>query len=374
MAEEEKTPAPTESKKKGSNPFAWYKKKDRKAKISFWVKVALWIIGIAFLVVFMLSRQIFGADSILGSLFGDSQNGFASISLWVTNHVRAFIQTAILIVGTLMGYFVLKFLFSLFGKTGKSVGTVLSLIRSIIKYALIIMDIFMILGYWGVDTSTLVTSLGILTLVIGLGCQSLINDIVSGLFLISEKSFEVGDIVVIGDFRGTVQEVGIRSTKLLDAAGNIKIVNNSAITSCVNLSQELYVAVVDTIQVSYDVPLEKVEAIFADHLKEVRTKVPAIVDGPFYKGVTGYDSDAGIGLKFIARCREEDRYQVTRDMNREIYLLMNRYGLDIPYSRLNVALVEQGGGDTATKKEQSKAQTFVDSEKEASKGIEEQHK
>lgn len=365
--------AKEKSEKKGFSLVGWYCKKSKPQKVSFWVKVFIWLLGIAFVVVFMLSKVIFGADSILGSMWGDSENGFVSIGLWFTNHTKAFISTFITIIATLMIYFVLKWLFSIFSKAGKGASTVLSLIRSIIKYALIILDLFLILGYWGVDTSTLVTSLGILTLVIGLGCQSLINDIVSGLFLISEKSFEVGDIVVIGDFRGTVKEVGIRSTKLLDAAGNIKIVNNSAITSCVNLSQELSVAVVDTIEVSYDVPLEKVEATFADHLKEVKDKIPAIVSGPFYKGVVGYDSDAGIKLKFVALCKEEDRYQVVRDMNREIYLLMGRNGLDIPFSRLDVALVSGESDKPATKKEVSKAAGFVEEQKVASKGIEDQH-
>jgi small-conductance mechanosensitive channel len=362
---------PKKEEKKPSKIKAWWGKKNREQKISFWTKCVWWTLGIAFLVIFLLSKQIFGADSILGQMF--DQNGFVTIGEWFTNHWVAFVKSAVTIIVALMVYMIFKSIMKLVAVRGKAVKTVVSLIVSIVKYIVIIAAIFIVLQTWGVDTSTLVASLGILALVIGLGCQSLINDIVSGLFLITERTFEVGDIVVIDDFRGTVDEIGIRSTKLVDAAGNIKIVNNSAIGSVVNLSQDLSVAICN-VEVTYDVPIEKIESVIADHLKEVKAKIPAIVDGPFYKGVSSLDSDAGMEVKFVAKCKEEDRYQVQRDLNRDLYIMFDTNGIDMPYTHYYMYKGEETDYQEASVKDIKKADAFNKDQKEQAGAIEEQTK
>jgi small-conductance mechanosensitive channel len=362
---------PKKEEKKPSKIKVWWGKKNREQKISFWTKCVWWTLGIAFLVIFLLSKQIFGADSILGQMF--DQNGFVTIGEWFKNHWVAFVKSAVTIIVALMVYMIFKSIMKLVAVRGKAVKTVVSLIVSIVKYIVIIAAIFIVLQTWGVDTSTLVASLGILALVIGLGCQSLINDIVSGLFLITERTFEVGDIVVIDDFRGTVDEIGIRSTKLVDAAGNIKIVNNSAIGSVVNLSQDLSVAICN-VEVTYDVPIEKIESVIADHLKEVKAKIPAIVDGPFYKGVSSLDSDAGMEVKFVAKCKEEDRYQVQRDLNRDLYIMFDTNGIDMPYTHYYMYKGEETDYQEASVKDIKKADAFNKDQKEQAGAIEEQTK
>lgn len=372
---EEKKPEPAKpaEPKKPSKIKAWWAKKNREQKISFWTKAGWWTLGVAFLVIFLLSKQIFGPNSILGSIFGQSENGFATIGDWFKDHLADFVKTVVIIVISLMVYLIFKAIMTAVTVKGKTVKTVASLVISIVKYVVIIVDIFMILNTWGVDTSTLLASLGILALVIGLGCQSLINDIVSGLFLITEKTYEVGDIVVIDDFRGTVKEIGIRSTKLIDAAGNIKVINNSNIGSVVNLSQDLSVAICN-IEVTWDVPIEKIEAVISDHINEVKAKIPAIIEGPFYKGVSSLDSDAGMEVKFVAKCKEDDRYQVQRDMNRDLYIMFDSAGIDMPFTHYVVYNEEEAATEDVTKKDIKKADAFNDAQKEASKGIEEQTK
>ena len=164
----------------------------------------------------------------------------------------------------------------------------------------------------GVNATAIFASVGILTLVIGLGCQSLIADIVAGMFIIFENEYNVGEIVTIDDFRGTVIEIGIRATKLLDYAGNIKIINNSDISNVVNMSRELSLAVVDCL-FPYDVPVQHIEKILKDNFEAFRVKIPGIVEGPFYKGVSDFGA-SNIAVTIIAKCLEEDRYQVQRDL------------------------------------------------------------
>ena len=123
------------------------------------------------------------------------------------------------------------------GKKGNRAQTVITLIDSLITYAAALAAVFLILGALGVNPAAIWASVGILTLIIGLGCQSLITDIVAGLFIVAENEYNVGEIIVVDGFRGTVKEIGIRSTKIIDAAGDIKIINNSDVKDIVNLSR-----------------------------------------------------------------------------------------------------------------------------------------
>ena len=103
--------------------------------------------------------------------------------------------------------------------------TVFTLLDGIVKYGSAIAFIFLVLQAFGVNTGAIWESVGILTLIVGLGAQPLIADIIAGIFIIFEDEYSVGEIISIDDFRGTVSEIGIRATKILDMAGNIKIVN-----------------------------------------------------------------------------------------------------------------------------------------------------
>ncbi|MBQ1878172.1 MAG: mechanosensitive ion channel, partial [Erysipelotrichaceae bacterium] len=106
---------------------------------------------------------------------------------------------------------------SLLGARGETVG---HLLLSVFKYGGAIWALFYCLYLFGADSANLLASAGILSLVIGLGSQSLIKDVLAGIFIVFEGEFRVGDIVSIGGFRGTVTDIGLRTTKIL-GEGNI---------------------------------------------------------------------------------------------------------------------------------------------------------
>ena len=95
-----------------------------------------------------------------------------------------------------------------FTKSNKA-RTIMALTKSIVKWVVVIINILLVLSAFGVDTSTLLASAGILALVIGLGAQSLIADIIAGFFIVFEAEYEVGDIITVDGFRGTVSDIGI---------------------------------------------------------------------------------------------------------------------------------------------------------------------
>ena len=190
------------------------------------------------------------------------------------------------------------------------------------------------------------------------------------MFIIFENEYNVGEIISIDDFRGTVVEIGIRSTKLLDAAGNIKIINNGNIGDIVNLSRELSLAIADC-DFPYDVPIEKVENIIKNNLDRMAERIPAIVEGPYYKGVCMY-KDSNVTIKIVAKCKEEDRFQVQRDLLREYRMLLTENDIDIAFPQVVMHQAKEQE-HSVSKKEKRSAQAFVNEQRELSDGLEEQH-
>ena len=249
--------------------------------------------------------------------------------------------------------------------------TVVTLLDGLVKYGCAIAVIIFILKACGVDTEALIASVGVLTLIVGLGAQTLIADIIAGMFIIFENEFNSGETISIDNFRGKVMEIGIRSTKLLDAAGNIKIINHSNIVNVVNVSLELSLAVVDC-YFPYDVPIEHIEKLFEKNFDGIKERIPAIVEGPYYKGVTMY-KDSNVTVKIVATCHEDDRFQVQRDLMREYRAILTNEGIDISYPQVVINQAEPKKSLKVTKKDKVKADNFVDEQRELSEDLEEQH-
>ena len=261
---------------------------------------------------------------------------------------------------------IVRIIFRGYMQKSKRAKTVITLLDGFVKYGCGLALIIIFLKGCGVNTTALIASVGILTLVIGLGAQSLIADIIAGMFIVFENEYNVGEIVAIDDFRG---EIGIRSTKLLDTAGNIKIINNSDIKSVVNMSRELSLAIIDC-EYPYDVPQEVVEKVLMENLDNIKNKIPAIIDGPYYKGVSQYE-DSNVACRLVAQCKEVDRFQVQRDLLREYRMLFVKNGFDLSYQQV---VINQPSPftQTLTDKEKEKVEEFVNDQKEASSELDAQ--
>ncbi len=211
--------------------------------------------------------------------------------------------------------------------------TMIHMLISLLKYAAIIGVIFSCANRLGVHTDTLLASAGILTVVIGLGAQSLTSDVFDGLFIIIEGAFHVGDVITADGCRGKVLEIGIRNTRILDLdSNNIKIVNNSSLKHVVNHSltpESIYIS----IGVDYDEKLEEIEAVIKRELPVIKSNIPLAVEGPDYLGVDAFE-DSAIMLKFTIKCKTLDYYKVKRALNRELKLMFDRNGIGIPFNQI----------------------------------------
>ena len=213
--------------------------------------------------------------------------------------------------------------------------TVCSLTRSILSYAAVLLSVYFGLRALGVDMTASLASVGVVTLIIGFGAQSLIEDVLTGIFLIAEGRYNVGDILVLDDFRGKVVDISVRTTTIEDAGGNHKIINNSEIRNFQNRSQKTSLAV-STVSVGYDADLRAVETVIADALPAMFEENRAVfLDVPQYIGVEEL-GESGVVLKFIVSATEENVFAARRALNRALKLLFDEKGIDIPYPQLTV--------------------------------------
>jgi len=123
--------------------------------------------------------------------------------------------------------------------------TILRLMNSSVKYTVNFVAILMILGELGIPLGPMLAGAGVLGLAIGFGAQSLVKDVISGFFILLEDQFAVGDVIQTGNFKGTVEEIGLRTTRIRSWTGEVHIIPNGSIGQVTNFSLHNAVAVVD---------------------------------------------------------------------------------------------------------------------------------
>lgn len=261
-----------------------------------------------------------------GRYFFDAANPFyRSLNLFSgagdPNKVIRVVSYALFFTGISMAaHFVLNLLFK--GASSKKMGgAVLSLISSLVRYACGIAAVLLSLNALGVDTLSIVAGLGVLSLIIGMGAKELISDILAGLFIVFEQLFDVGDIIVVNNFRGEVKALGLRSVQIEDEGGNVLIVSNSKLGNVINMTDKLSVANVE-IGIAYTESIQKVEDILKEELPKIGQEIPELIEGPFYVGMTEINWKTGeTSLAFLARCEEGAKYRVERALLRRLKIL-----------------------------------------------------
>ncbi len=213
--------------------------------------------------------------------------------------------------------------------------TVLTLLASLSRYVAAIVILCWGLSIFGVDVNTIVASVGIVALIVGFGAESLIADMVTGFFMLFENQYNVGDIVEVNGFRGTVKEIGIRTTSIMDTGRNIKIVNNSDMKNILNRSDNASVASA-TIDIPYATDLEKLEAQIPALMTEIYQRhQDLMLSEPRYLGVQTL-GESGITLKFIAEIEEGNIFTVPRVLNHDLLLGFRKLGVECPFPQIDV--------------------------------------
>jgi moderate conductance mechanosensitive channel len=208
------------------------------------------------------------------------------------------------------------------------------LLKSVITGVLVAIFGTMILSQVGVNIAPIIASAGILGIALGFGAQSLVKDFLSGVFMIFEDQFGVGDIVDVGEAIGTVEAVSLRVTRLRDLDGTVWYVPNGEILRVGNKSQNWSRAVVD-VGVGYDEDLTRAKRVLgevAQDLWEDEDYRSVIIEEPEVTGVEALAPDA-ITLRVLVKTQPMEQWAVARELRQRIKARFDHEGIEMPYSQ-----------------------------------------
>lgn len=202
--------------------------------------------------------------------------------------------------------------------------TMLRLIKSFVHYVATILVIYYCMSLLGFDTQSLLASAGLLTLVVGLGARDLVTDILAGIFIIFEREFQVGDIIELNGYKGRVIEIGIRTTRIINNAQDVKSINNRNLTNIVNKTRvNSYCDVI--INVPFDQDINGIEKMLNENLPKVKELSPYIISGPTYGGIDDM-SGRCIRLSIRTECYEAYKFEVRTVVNKAIKQMFDENG------------------------------------------------
>ncbi len=250
-------------------------------------------------------------------------------------NLTIFLQLIIMIAGVLALETLLVFLLGLPEPKNHRVRSVLSILASMLKYIAAIVILCWGLSIIGVNVSTIVASVGIVALILGFSAESLIADMVTGAFMIFENQYNVGDIVEVAGFRGTVTSIGLRTTCITDPGGNVKIVNNSDMKNILNRSDKPSRSICE-IAVPYSTDFEKLEKEIPGLLQEIFEQRSDIFKAvPTYLGINEL-ADSGVVMKFVAEVDEKNIFTGARTLNHDLLLGFKKLGVECPFPQVDV--------------------------------------
>jgi len=169
--------------------------------------------------------------------------------------------------------------------------TMIPLVRSAYGYAVYFGTVVLILGLLGFNPMPFLAGAGLLGLVIGFGAQSLINDVVSGFFILFENIYLVGDIVEVGSARGVVEAIEFRTTRIRDAEGRVHVIRNGDMKPVINYSKDYGVAIV-AVDVPYEADLPRVFASLREAGERLRAESRDVLAETRIDGITTFGASA----------------------------------------------------------------------------------
>lgn len=223
-------------------------------------------------------------------------------------------------------------------KQKQTLKSVLSTMSAVILWVIIL---FVIIALLGIDIAALLAGAGLFGVIFGFGAQSIIRDFVSGMFIIGENQYRVGDIVDIitpsGTVSGVVEDLTIRITRLRDLDGNLHVVSNGLAQSITNYSYQ-YANVNVDIRVAYNSDIDKVEKVINEvgetmvHDEQWKD----IISEPIAFLRIDKFEDFGIIVKALGEVQPAHQWEVAGDFRRRIIKAFIKHKIQIPLPQLEV--------------------------------------
>lgn len=210
--------------------------------------------------------------------------------------------------------------------------TLSKLLSNVVAYVVYFIAAVSILSTFTIDITGLIAGAGVLGLAVGFGAQNLVRDVITGFFIIFEDQFSVGDYVRIGAAEGTVEEIGLRTTKVKAWTGELFIFPNGNIMDVVNFSIHNSIAVVD-VNISYESDITRVEKLIMEFLNGLQDRYEQIIKPAELLGVQNLTTTE-IVMRITAETLPMQHFAVARGMRRDLKDFLDQRGVEIPYPRM----------------------------------------
>jgi moderate conductance mechanosensitive channel len=228
----------------------------------------------------------------------------------------------------------------------QTIGLVLRSIASVVIWAIAVTTI---LGELGINLGPIIASAGIVGVALGFGAQSLVKDFLSGIFMLIEDQYGVGDIVDVGEASGTIEAVTLRTTKLRDVNGIVWHVPNGQILRVGNMSQQWARALLD-VSVAYDTDIEMAQRVIkgvADGLWRDADWVGQILEEPEVWGVEMFGPDS-IDIRLVVKTLPSQQFKILRELRKRLKAAFDEHGIEIPFPQRTVWVRRDAGSSIET--------------------------
>ena len=223
------------------------------------------------------------------------------------------------------------------GEQEKRVGTLINILASAIRIVLLIMIVMLVLRNIGIDIGPLLAGAGIAGLALGFGAQELVRDIISGFFILLENQVREGDVAIINNTRGIVEEVSLRTVVLRDISGVVHIFQNGKIDTLANMTKG-WSAMVFDIGIAYK---EDVDAV-AQVMKSTATELASdpdfaseIIEPMEVMGVEEF-ADSAVIVRARLKTRPRQQWVIGREYRRRLKKAFDARGIEIPFPHVSV--------------------------------------
>ena len=228
----------------------------------------------------------------------------------------------------------------------KRIATLQSLTRYVVNVGLLGIGLVMLLDQMGISIGPILAGAGIIGVAVGFGSQQLVQDIISGLFILIDDQIRVGDVVNVAGVGGLVEEVTLRTTVLRDLAGNVHYVRNGHIDIVTNMTK-VYSQYVFDIGVAYREDVDEVTEIIKQVDEDLR-KDPAYTEDILEPiEVLGLDqfADSAIIIKARTKTKPIKQWRVAREFNRRLKIAFDEKGIEIPFPHVTLYMGQDKKGD-----------------------------
>lgn len=295
-----------------------------------------------FISVIMSKRS---AGEVMEQFFTNIWNSIVEYFANLGNNADEILLDLIQIIAVVVGAKLLMYLFNRFLKRtlkrtkdkkpesqlAKKSDTIESVSRSVSRLVIYFVALMAILGILGLGTtvSSLLATAGIGGVAIAFGAQSLVKDIVSGIFFLFEDQFSVGEYVEIEGEKGTVEEITIRTTKINKFSGETTIIPNGSIGKVTNYSRGDHLAII-SMSVAYDSDINKVSEIMQAVGEEYKEAHDNVIEEPHVLGVCEMN-DSDMVVKMIMRVQPLTHWVTEREVRQKIKDEFDKNGIEIPF-------------------------------------------